>query len=90
MDRKRLHEVVDLVMDATDLFRGQRVPHSISLEVGQHPEICIFTDIGKVWSRTFRYRSSSPLLSDKLDPNFDAAEEKIRELVKEVVVNDAV
>jgi len=90
MDRKRLHEIADLVMDATDLFRGQRIPHSISLEIGQYPEVCIFTDLGTAWSKTFRYISSSPLLSDKLDPNFDAAEEKIRELVKGAVTNDAV
>ena len=88
MDRERLHEMADLVMDANQLFHDHRIPHSVHMEVGWYPEICINTNISKVNARTFRYRLASPLLSDKTDPEFIKAEAKIRELVKEVPTND--
>lgn len=91
MDKQRLLQIAELVVDANDHFKKlNRDFACISMEISRTPEILIMAHWnGTDYKNTYRYRAVSPLLHDKLDPNFDAAEHRIRELVEEVQ-NDAV
>ena len=84
MDKRRLLQMAELVVDANNIFRKTGM-NNVSMEVSQHPEILIRAHWnGTDFQNTYRYRATSPLLHDKLDPNFDAAEHRIRELMEEV------
>ena len=83
MDKKRLLQMAELVVDANNIFRKTGL-NTVCMEVSQHPEIHISANWnGADYMNHYRYRATSPLLCDKLDPNFDAAEYRIRELMEE-------
>ena len=86
MDKERLLQIAELVIDANDHFRQvDRNAACISMEISHTPEILIRAHWnGSNYQNTYRYRAVSPLMHDKLDSNFDAAEHRIRELVEEV------
>lgn len=91
MDKQRLLQIAELVIDANERFQGTaRNTACISMEISRAPEILIRAHWnGADYQNTYRYRATSPLLHDKLDPHFDAAEHRIRELMEEVK-NDTV
>lgn len=85
MDKHRLLQIAELVMDANDHFRQAGRVACISMEISRTPEILIHAHWnGSNYQNTYRYRAVSPLPHDNTDPNFDAAEHRIRELVEEV------
>jgi len=84
MTKERLLQIAELVCDANALFEERGIKTFISVEVSQSPELCIYANWnGHDYENHYRYRASSPLLSDKLDPRFDAAEHRIRTLMEE-------
>lgn len=92
MDKERLLQIAELVVDANDLFRKDgRNTACIRMEISRTPEILIYAHWnGNSYRNTYRYRAISPLTYDNTDPNFDAAEHRIRELVEEVKNGDII
>lgn len=85
MDKQRLLEIAELVIDANDLFGNTGAIQQISMEISRTPEMLILANWnGSTYLNHYRYKAKSPLLHDKLDPDFKGAEKKIRELMKEV------
>lgn len=88
MTKERLLQIAELVCNANEMFR-RVMPngraHVICMEISPTPEIFIQANWnGDHYMNSYRYRAVSPLLRDKLDPHFDAAEHRIRELMEEV------
>ena len=88
MDKRRLLQIAELVIDANDHFR-QKMPNgasnTIKMEISRTPEIYIQAHWdGDRYLNHYRYRAFKTLSHDKTDPHFDAAEHRIRELVEEV------
>ena len=91
MDKQRLLEMAELVIDANSAFRSVGQKHCVNMEISRTPEITIRANWnGNAYLNHFRYKAVSPLLCDKLDPHFDGAEKKIRELMKEAGYGDIV
>lgn len=87
MDKRRLLQMAELVADANEIFRKTGM-NNVSMEISRHPEIHISANWnGEAFTNHYRYRATSPLLCDKLDPNFDAAEYRIRMLMEEALKN---
>jgi len=90
MERARMLQMAELVMDATDMFRKAGVPHNVELAVGEHPEIWLHENVGRPNDKCFRYQSYVILATDKHDPNLEKAEAHIKRLMEEVLENDTV
>lgn len=84
MDKERLLQIAELICDANDFFHDMGKMHQINMEISRTPEILILANWnGDTYLNHYRYRAVSPLICDKLDPDFRSAEKRIRELMEE-------
>ena len=85
MDKERLLQMAELVIDANDIFKAAGRPHTVRMEVSNLPEVVILANWnGNAYLNHYRYKAVSPLMCDKLDPDFKGAEKMIKQLIEEV------
>ena len=90
MDKQRLHQLVDLVLDTE--YWGTKNRACIFVDGYGDNWVNIHTDIGTGAKSVTYYsdieREGTYPDGDILDPNFDAAETRIRQLLLEIKVDE--
>ena len=85
MTRERLHEIVDLVMDASEIIEDRHLYHNVEISVGRYPEVRIRENIGCPNDRVRTYYGYTPIwdtTGQNVDIVFDLAEKHLRELIE--------
>jgi hypothetical protein len=87
MTRERLHEIVDLVIDASEILEDRHLRHNVEISVGRYPEVRIRENIGCPNDRVRTYYGYTPIwdtTGQNVDIVFDLAEKHLRELIERI------